>query len=736
MPIDLKNLRESAKFPISQAELAQRLGISQTQVSRYEEAPDNVPFPLMLKWARALGKDPAELAEEAELPPPTGIDPGRPFERLHEELRFLKQFVAKSPVRGSDLPEGAPDATDLVALADILGRKPNLCTRGPFDGGKSTVLNALLGSNSLPTSYQPATKVVTYVRHIEDRPAWMTEDVWLLKRGFNPLQWDEQKHCEDCCVVRGNLETLKQYGTHDGRHATDTEAHYAVVFLDAPILRSCNVIDLPGDDNDAADSEKAASNPVQADVVIYTSPYNGFLRAADMMRLGQLVRELPMFEAMSADVEPLGNVFVLATHASTTAVKDAELDGIFTKGAGRIMSQLGDTAIAWRAEQTHRTIDQSAVHARLFSFYKEAPRRRERFDAAMRELLTQKLPAIWKKRADNEIIAFRERAKDNLRQLIDTYTSMVENMRRARSELERVRSDEPNRRRRLSEAHAQVEAAVGRFRADALTHVEREYARLTDIDVVEKMIRSKFGNDKKEAQEYAGVVLLESIQNSVERKNAALSGQFSTAVQDFLGSYTSIELQLGTERRTISIPFNATGAFVGGLAGAVSVGALAAWAASLGNLGAYIIAAKAVSLLAALGVSIPGGTAAVMASIAAIGGPVTLALGVVALAVLAGWALFGDSWQRRLAKKIAATYTEKGVLAKWQRSIEDYWANTLTAFRQGAREVEQKWLAYLNDLEKVASGETEGLDDAVARLERLKQAREFFGGLPWRAETA
>ncbi len=734
MSIDLKRLRESAKFSISQAELAQRLGISQTQVSRYEEAPDNVPFPLMLKWARALGKDPAELAEESEPPPPTGIDPGRPFERLHEELDFLKQFAAKAPIRGGELPEGAPNASDLIALADILGRKPNLCTRGPFDGGKSTVLNALLGSNSLPTSYQPATKVVTYVRHLDDRPEWMAEDVWLLGRSFNPLQWNEKKHCEECRVVGGNLETLKQYGTHDGRHAQDTEAHYAMVFLDAPILRSCNLIDLPGDDNDAADSEKAASNPVQADVVIYTSPYNAFLRAADMMRLGQLVRELPMFEAVSPEVQPLENLFVLATHASATAVKDAELDGIFTKGAGRIVSQLGDTALAWRAEQTGRPLDQAAVHGRLFSFYKETPARRERFDTAMRELLTQKLPAVWKKRADNEIIAFRERAKDHLRQLIDTYTKMVENMRHARAELERVRADEPNRRRRLSQAHGQVEVAVAGFRADALNHVEREYARFTDVDNIEKMIRSKFGNDKKEAQEYAGVVLLESIQNSVERKNAVLAAQFSGAVQDFLGSYTNIELNLGTERRTISIPFNATGAFVGGLAGVASVGALAAWAASLGNLGAYIIAAKAVSVLAALGISIPGGTAAVMGAIAAIGGPVTLALGVVALAALAGWALFGDSWQRRLAKKIAATYTEKGVLAKWQRSIEQYWDSTLTAFRQGAREVEQKWLAYLADLEKEASGQAEGLDDAEARLQRLKQAREFFGGLPWRAD--
>lgn len=734
MTIDLKSLRQNAKFTISQAELAQRLGISQTQVSRYEEAPDNVPFSLMIKWARALGVDPAALAEESEPPPPAGVDPGSPYSRLHGELRLLKEFAAAAPDAVDALPDGSPRKEDLIALANLLGRKPNLCTKGPFDGGKSTVLNALLGANSLPTSYQPATKVVTYVRHLEDRPTWMSEEVWLFRRGFNPLLWDDPTHCTDHCVVRGNLETLKQYGTHDGRHAGGTDAHFALVFLDAPLLRACNVIDLPGDDNNADDTSKAEANPVQADVIIYTSPYNAFLRAPDMMRLAQVVRELPPFEKIHPGFPPLGNLFILATHAST-AVSDSDLATIFQKAASRIFVQLGETALADRGAQTGRPIDEATVRARVFPFYKELAHRRAAFDGATTALFSEILPSVWKTRADTEIIGFRERAKENLGRQIDTYREMVGNMRRAEDELARVQAEEPVRRRRLSAERARVEGAIAAYRKESLTRLERRYAELTDIDTFEALIRRHY-KDKKEAQEYAGTMLLELVQHGLEKDTAALSEQFATDVKQFLDGYSQIELRLGAARRPVAIPFNVNGAFIGGMAGVASVGALAAWAATLGNLGAYIIAAKAVSLLAALGISIPGGTAAVMAFIAAIGGPATLALGIVALAAMAGWALFGESWQRRLARKIVSVYAEKGILAKWKKVIGEYWDETLVAFQKGADEVERKWTEYLNDLTAIASRETAGKDEVAARLKRLEEAREFFGGLPWRPVAA
>ncbi|MFM6395585.1 MAG: DNA-binding protein, partial [Planktothrix sp.] len=102
----------------------------------------------------------------------------------------------------------------------------------------------------------------------------------------------------------------------------------------------------------------------------------------------------------------------------------------------------------------------------------------------------------------------------------------------------------------------------------------------------------------------------------------------------------------------VSIPFDTKGAFLGGIAGLGAYGALAAWAASLGNLGGYILVAKLVSLLSALGISIGGGTAAVISFVATIGGPLTLGIALsVALASLI-FGLFGEAWQSCFAKRL------------------------------------------------------------------------------------
>lgn len=61
-----------------------------------------------------------------------------------------------------------------------------------------------------------------------------------------------------------------------------------------------------------------------------------------------------------------------------------------------------------------------------------------------------------------------------------------------------------------------------------------------------------------------------------------------------------------------------------------TLGGLGLWAATVGNLGGYILVAKGVSLLSALGISV-GGTAAAASFVAAIGGPITIGIALAAL---------------------------------------------------------------------------------------------------------
>jgi len=183
---------------------------------------------------------------------------------------------------------------------------------------------------------------------------------------------------------------------------------------------------------------------------------------------------------------------------------------------------------------------------------------------------------------------------------------------------------------------------------------------------------------------------------------------------------------------SVGIPFNAKGAFLGSLLGMTGVGALAVWAASLGNLGAYIIAAKTVSLLSALGISIAGGTATVASFLAAIGGPVTVAVAIVAVFAILGFALLGSSWEKRLAKKIVAVFAEKKIRESFEKSISDYWEQTEESFIKSADTVEEKFREYFEDLRKLVEDKEAGREELNSRIHRLEKARDFFGGIPWK----
>ena len=208
-------------------------------------------------------------------------------------------------------------------------------------------------------------------------------------------------------------------------------------------------------------------------------------------------------------------------------------------------------------------------------------------------------------------------------------------------------------------------------------------------------------------------------------------------IDDFLGIYEEALLKLlNLSIGSVRIPFDSKGAFIGGLTGLGGVGALAVWAAALGNLGAYILVAKAVSLLAVLGISISGGVATAVSFVAAIGGPITLAVGLVAAAAFVGWALFGESWQSRLAKKIVSHFEEQRIVDEFCEAIDEYWTDTAKAFDKGADAVEDKFQAYIQHLREVTSNDTASKKRIEHILHELRKLQAFFAGIPWKPGNA
>ena len=78
---NLLNLKEMRAFAaVSQAEMAKALDVSQSQISRYEEDPEDVPMKILKKWAEVCG------FLEGKLEP---INVGNPYASLQNKKKMI-----------------------------------------------------------------------------------------------------------------------------------------------------------------------------------------------------------------------------------------------------------------------------------------------------------------------------------------------------------------------------------------------------------------------------------------------------------------------------------------------------------------------------------------------------------------------------------------------------------------------------------------------------------------------
>lgn len=730
----LAPLRKKAR--LTQEDLAQSLGITQAQVSKYE-ANGEIPSNLLRTWARAIGCTIDELLPSpSEQPEETTFDFDRSlYGDLTEDLNLLLQYIDRFHHLKEIQDESvSPTVEQFRNRVTALKEKPWIVLTGHFDAGKSHLCNFYLGGGQLPTGYRPVTKFPTFVHHISDRPQWFREDLWLMKPEFDPERWNDEQHCTDNRHLAGSWDTLHTEGHLKGKENISEEG-FVLAFVDAPLLHSCVLVDLPGYDDDKMTVENASVIDRlgrRADVLLYLCPAQGFLDIGDLGRLSHLLRSIPHHRTIDANFPILGNLFIIASHAHP-GIKISQLEDEILKGGSEAFYRHLEGNLLKELSSHGRPISSRDVDARFFSFYQEEPRRRRKLERSLKDLLEQKMPYIKRSLAEQEILKFKEKGTVNYAQVISEYEKILKDKQEAKRHYEQLENGEPERKTKHDKEIKRIKKEITTFKEEDRKKIRAVFEEETNIEKLEAMIKRRY-TDKKDAQKYASAYVLEEIQSKTANHRKKLITETHKLIDEFVQGYNVKIGKFGNANieEGFSTPFDAKGVFIGGLAGLGTLGALGAWATTLGNLGGYVIVAKGVSALSAMGISVTGGMAGATALVSALGGPITLALGV-AIAVGASFKLlFGDSWQLRLAKKIKGLFDEKNVLSSIEESSESFWKETLIAFNKGADNLDKQHKKYIKELKDAFGGSQADLQVLEKRVERYEEIKNFFATIPWR----
>lgn len=729
--LNLKDFREN-KLKITQTQLAELVGESQDTISRYENNPERIPLDFANRLAKKTGVTLDQLTNY-EKPQIEGIKIEPTWSAADFIKKTLVNYISDSRPNVSE-EKYNNFINDLRSMVFNTVRKPKVAIVGRSDVGKSALINTIIGQEKMPTSWSPTTSIIVYLKHIMDKPDFIDSDVWIFKASANGQGWDDMRlHDRDYCLewklASGDIGTLKTYGTRQGNrsHKPNEEAGAAVVFVDSDILKNCDILDLPGyGTGDRAEDDTLTQHASQrADILVYMSIANGFMRGEDINYLRQWIRTFNLMENDNGNLGSLSNLFIVASQAHVIHNgNQQELSSILDLACERFAGNLSDNF--WETSIGHQ-LSQKDLRSRFFTFSIDIEDLRSGFEGSFKNIV-EEIPRQIKDKAINLVKQFAADAKVDICKEIVEYTNMLDQKEKYELLLSEIEKNEPRREAENKAERDQIGKEIGSFHTDSLSEFEITYNDLISVNSIISIIKRKGYKKKKDDVEllsgYLSSSLEEGLQKILKRKSEQLTKVIEKYISDYERGISKTSLD---DLKLVGVTFNAKRAFASGLAGLATFGGLAFWASTLGNLGAYILVAKGVSLLAALGIHV-GGTAAAISAVSAIGGPVTLGIALAVLAAIAVFAVFSGGWEKSLAKKFVKAYNEQNALPKYSDTITTFWRETQVAFDASADNMENEWKSYIGNLQDMI--DNYDADNIRARIATAESVNNFFTNIP------
>ena len=722
----LKDFRETY-LKLTQAELAELMGVRQDRISRLEQNLDSISFEELRTLSKKTGKSLDEIANyKRDIPDKLDVKDSWNKVRYIKStiINYIKDYSPKNNLNYES------KIGELRKNIEAIARKPRIVFSGKSDSGKSTLINALLGKEKMPTNWTPTTSITVYVKDILDRPAYMEEELWIFKKGKDE-EWDDtrlydEKYCREWKIAGGNAEMLSQYGIRKGEEY-NKDIGSAVLFIDSPILKNCDILDIPGI-TAGIDSDNIAANQakLKADVLVYLSQASGFLQTEDANYLKEALEVLPPLEKIEGTgLSPMSNLFVVATHAHHINPR-TDLKKICDSGCDRFTKTLPESFWKRYSNNSKKLFSEKDLRKRFFTYTTDIEDLREDFEKELKNTI-ENLPKLLENKIFNLTKEYAKNESSEMKREIENYEKLINKREDYSKLLEEIKKNEPKRKFSLEENNRNVKNRIFDLDTETKKKFREDFNQMLTEENIIKIIDKRGYKNKKADLEELGSYITSEIQDIYRKNLEKTTEKFKDTMDEYLvETQKSLELANSSSGINIDLDFDFKSAFIGGLAGAATLGGLAFWASTLGNLGAYILVAKGVSVLSALGISIAGGTATATAFVASIGGPITLGIAAALLVGVAIWGIFSDSWKKKIAKKIIEEF--KKHVTKYDEAITQYWLDTENGFDIAKDKMEEEWQKYVNNLEDELYNYD--INKLKETLKNAKEVKDFFTNIP------
>lgn len=632
--------------------------------------------------------------------------------------------------------ETAIDITVVKELNDMrvnICRKPRIAFIGKPDSGKSTLINKIIGQNILPKGWNPKTSTIIILKHIRDKANSDDSNVIIYKINdaseFNINNINDEKY-NDYILDKGSYNLLEKYGAHNSE-SDILQIDAIVVYADCNVLLNADFIDLPGyrptsngDDTkitdifDSRDTMLSATAIEIADSFVYISPSNSFIYGEDISILASMIKHLPIIENKETNsMKPFGNIFILSSQAGILGSTD-NIEAIHKRASDNLWDLLENhISIKNREKITGYHYTSETLKNRFYATEINSVGIMKHFFNDFAEYI-QEIAKLQTQIIENNIITFVNKYSAELVSEKEKLQLLIDNHEESKNHLEELKKEEKERNIKFNKNIRYVEDSIYELRKQSKQEITNFYNNILNKEHINHIIeKNGFKKNKKDLEKLSLLINFE-LENGVTEICNKYTEEFKDNIDGFIGNISS-QLSLVTS-------FNTVSAFISGLTGIATYGALAAWASTCGNLGGYILVAKAVSLLSAIGINL-GGTAAVISAVSAIGGPLTIGITLAVLAAVGSLLAFGGTWKKVIGNRIVKEYDKKGVLNALLDNVDMFWNETRDAFRQGADEIERQWKAKYNEFKNDV--ENFNLDDVNNRISKYDTAIEFINNV-------